>query len=199
MPNRRQAIIWTNTDPIHWRIYAALGEDELRLPAGDMFLAVDLLPPAAAAPAIAPSGSPPPVAPSAHSSSGDCVRGNPSISSTACCSSGTSSWTGMLTWTKQLKQNSNLCKKKLHFYQILGIFPLAKYLKSGKILKILIRCIWSSASKACHMVEGQQSRYLPLVLHWLAVSLTCHTMSSIHHERTAQLPGKWKKHGISDA
>ena len=24
-PNRRQAIIWTNADPIHWRIYAALG------------------------------------------------------------------------------------------------------------------------------------------------------------------------------
>ena len=29
MPNRRQAIIWTNAHPIHWRIYAALGEDEL--------------------------------------------------------------------------------------------------------------------------------------------------------------------------
>ena len=27
-PNRRQAIIWTNADPIHWRIYAALGGDE---------------------------------------------------------------------------------------------------------------------------------------------------------------------------
>ena len=24
-----QAIIWTNVDPIHWRIYAALGRDEL--------------------------------------------------------------------------------------------------------------------------------------------------------------------------
>ena len=24
-PNRRQAVIWTNADPIHWRIYAALG------------------------------------------------------------------------------------------------------------------------------------------------------------------------------
>ena len=23
--NRRQAIIWTNADPIHWRIYAARG------------------------------------------------------------------------------------------------------------------------------------------------------------------------------
>ena len=29
-PNRRQAIIWTNADPIHWRIYAAPGEDELK-------------------------------------------------------------------------------------------------------------------------------------------------------------------------
>ena len=28
-PNRRQAIIWTNTDPIFWRIRTALGEDEL--------------------------------------------------------------------------------------------------------------------------------------------------------------------------
>ena len=27
-PNRRQAIIWTNADPICWRIYAALGGDE---------------------------------------------------------------------------------------------------------------------------------------------------------------------------
>ena len=25
-PNRRQAIIWTNADPIQWRIYAAQGE-----------------------------------------------------------------------------------------------------------------------------------------------------------------------------
>ena len=29
MPNRRQAIIWTNANPIHWRIYAPLGGDEL--------------------------------------------------------------------------------------------------------------------------------------------------------------------------
>ena len=29
-PNRRQTIIWTNADPIHWRIHAALGGDELR-------------------------------------------------------------------------------------------------------------------------------------------------------------------------
>ena len=28
-PNRRRAIIWTNADPIHWRIYAALRWDEL--------------------------------------------------------------------------------------------------------------------------------------------------------------------------
>ena len=25
----RQTIIWTNADPIHWRIYAALGGDDL--------------------------------------------------------------------------------------------------------------------------------------------------------------------------
>ena len=25
--NRRQAIIWTKADPIHWRIYATLGAD----------------------------------------------------------------------------------------------------------------------------------------------------------------------------
>ena len=28
-PNRRRAIIWTNADPIRWRIYVALREDEL--------------------------------------------------------------------------------------------------------------------------------------------------------------------------
>ena len=28
-PTRRQAIISTNADPIHWRIYAALGGDDL--------------------------------------------------------------------------------------------------------------------------------------------------------------------------
>ena len=28
VPNRRQAIIWANADPIPWRIYAAPGEDE---------------------------------------------------------------------------------------------------------------------------------------------------------------------------
>ena len=28
-PNRRQAIIWTNADSIHWRIYAALGGNEV--------------------------------------------------------------------------------------------------------------------------------------------------------------------------
>ena len=26
---RRQAIIWTNADPVYWRIYAVLGGDEL--------------------------------------------------------------------------------------------------------------------------------------------------------------------------
>ena len=30
MPNKQQAIIWTNADPIHWLIYAALGGDELK-------------------------------------------------------------------------------------------------------------------------------------------------------------------------
>ena len=29
MPNRRQAISWTNIDPVHWRIYAAPGGDGL--------------------------------------------------------------------------------------------------------------------------------------------------------------------------
>ena len=29
-PNKRQAIIWTNDDPVHWRINAALGGDELK-------------------------------------------------------------------------------------------------------------------------------------------------------------------------
>ena len=28
-PNRRQAITWTNDGPVHWRIYAVLGGDEL--------------------------------------------------------------------------------------------------------------------------------------------------------------------------
>ena len=28
-PNRRQAITWTNDDLVHWRIYAALGRDEV--------------------------------------------------------------------------------------------------------------------------------------------------------------------------
>ena len=30
-PTSRQAIIWRNVDPVHWRIYAALGRDELIL------------------------------------------------------------------------------------------------------------------------------------------------------------------------
>ena len=29
MPNRKQAIIWTNAEPIHWRMCATLGGDEL--------------------------------------------------------------------------------------------------------------------------------------------------------------------------
>ena len=29
MPNKRQAIIWNNADLIHWRIYAAIGGDEV--------------------------------------------------------------------------------------------------------------------------------------------------------------------------
>ena len=29
VPNGRQAITWTNDDPVHLRIYAALGGDEL--------------------------------------------------------------------------------------------------------------------------------------------------------------------------
>ena len=37
MPNRRQAIIWTNADPIHWHIYAALGGDELNSTTGVNF------------------------------------------------------------------------------------------------------------------------------------------------------------------
>ena len=35
-PNRRQAIVWTNADKIHWRIYAALGGDELSYPSDDL-------------------------------------------------------------------------------------------------------------------------------------------------------------------
>ena len=31
VPNRRQAITWTNDGPVHWRIYAALGGDELKI------------------------------------------------------------------------------------------------------------------------------------------------------------------------
>ena len=30
-PNRQQAINWTNADPVHWCIYAALGGDELNM------------------------------------------------------------------------------------------------------------------------------------------------------------------------
>ena len=34
-PNRRQAVIWTNADPVHQRINAALGGDELRFPCNE--------------------------------------------------------------------------------------------------------------------------------------------------------------------
>ena len=30
-PNRRQAATWTNDDPVHWRIYVALGGDEFNM------------------------------------------------------------------------------------------------------------------------------------------------------------------------
>ena len=29
-PFKRQAIFWTNADPVHWGIYAALGGDDLK-------------------------------------------------------------------------------------------------------------------------------------------------------------------------
>ena len=29
MPNKRQAIMWTNADPFHWRTYGVLGGYEL--------------------------------------------------------------------------------------------------------------------------------------------------------------------------
>ena len=32
MPNSRQATIWTKADLIHWRMYAAVGGDELKRP-----------------------------------------------------------------------------------------------------------------------------------------------------------------------
>ena len=35
VPNRRQSIICTNTDPIQWRMHAALGKDELALSLGN--------------------------------------------------------------------------------------------------------------------------------------------------------------------
>ena len=36
--DRRQAIIWTNTEHVHWRIYAAQGEGELMYRYGDWFV-----------------------------------------------------------------------------------------------------------------------------------------------------------------
>ena len=35
-PRRRQAIIWTNAELIHWRIYGALGGDELIISGADI-------------------------------------------------------------------------------------------------------------------------------------------------------------------
>ena len=37
-PTRRQAIIWTNVDRIHWRIDVAQGGDELKAPVGCFLL-----------------------------------------------------------------------------------------------------------------------------------------------------------------
>ena len=37
VPNRRQAIICTNADPFHWRIYAALWSDELNISTGSVY------------------------------------------------------------------------------------------------------------------------------------------------------------------
>ena len=39
-PTRRQAIIWTNAGPIQWRIYAALGGDELTSGAQEIWLTI---------------------------------------------------------------------------------------------------------------------------------------------------------------
>ena len=41
-PSMRQAIIWTNVDPIHWRIYAALGWDDL-MQCDQYYFAKDIL------------------------------------------------------------------------------------------------------------------------------------------------------------
>ena len=32
-PTRRQTVIWTNADPVHWRMYAVLGEDHVYMTA----------------------------------------------------------------------------------------------------------------------------------------------------------------------
>ena len=37
-PIRQQAIIWANADQVHWRIYVALGRDELMTPGRWMWL-----------------------------------------------------------------------------------------------------------------------------------------------------------------
>ena len=38
--NRRQAFTWTNADPVHWGIYAALGGDELKLLIIDIYISI---------------------------------------------------------------------------------------------------------------------------------------------------------------
>ena len=42
VPNRQQAITWTNADPVHRRIYAALGVDELMVMQHSI-MAIDVL------------------------------------------------------------------------------------------------------------------------------------------------------------
>ena len=42
VPNRQQAITWTNADPVHRRIYAALGVDELMVMQHSI-MAIDLV------------------------------------------------------------------------------------------------------------------------------------------------------------
>ena len=43
-PNKRQAIIWTNADPIHWHIYASLGVGVTAGCVGDGWMSYDRTP-----------------------------------------------------------------------------------------------------------------------------------------------------------
>ena len=43
VPNRRQAIIWSNADPVHWCIYTALGGDELTFLSTNMDFNLEIL------------------------------------------------------------------------------------------------------------------------------------------------------------